>query len=632
MKKHSYKIVVGVVLSLVVFSCTDFLDIVPDNIATIDNAFASRVEAERYLFTCYSYLPNEASVNANPAFYGGDESWIYWPLFTGPQAALSEYGPYIAHGFQNAQAPYFNYWDGENGGKALYRGIRDCNIFLENVDKVYDLDEGAKERWKGEVLFLKAYYHFYLFRMYGPIPVVDNNLPIDATIEEVRVARDPVDKTVDFIAALLDSAAVMLPLKINNQSEELGRITKPVALSIKARLLVTAASPLFNGNSDYADLKNSDDTPLFNSTYSSEKWTRAALACKEAIEVAESAGHALYYFTDIAAISDALKTEMNIRNAVCEKWNSEIIWGYTGGTLGIQLQTIPRLDPTKSVNERTLGQLAPTMKMAELFYSSNGVPITEDKTFDIGNVYNLRVATPANQDYIQNGYTTVGLHFDREPRFYANIAFDGSVWYMRNNTWNIQAKYGQNQSRRAGFGYSITGYFVKKLGNWKFEIGQSQDITYEEYSWPVVRLADLYLLYAEALNEAGGPSPEVFEYLNSVRARAGLESVEQSWTNFSNNPSKFTTQEGLRSIIRQERLIELAFEGSRFWDLRRWKTAQDEMTKPVYGWDILQTTSANYYRRKQLFIPGFVGPRDYLWPVKNYDIIVNRQLVQNEGW
>src|SRR5699024_2686781 len=101
------------------------------------------------------------------------------------------------------------------------------------------------------------------------------------------------------------------------------------------------------------------------------------------------------------------------------------------------------------------------------------------------------------------------------------------------------------------------------------------------YPFPYIRLADLYLYYAEALNEVGGPSEEAFKYINKVRERAGIPSVEDSWSNFSKEPSRYTTKDGFRKIIHTERLIEMAFEGNRYWDLRRWKEAEEIMNNPI---------------------------------------------------
>ena len=141
----------------------------------------------------------------------------------------------------------------------------------------------------------------------------------------------------------------------------------------------------------------------------------------------------------------------------------------------------------------------------------------------------------------------------------------------------------------------------------------------------------MYLLYAEALNEANGPSEEVYLYLDKIRERAGLPGVEVAWTVFSINPEKYKTQAGLREIIHRERAIELVFEGQRFWDLRRWKSATTELSKPITGWDLFQETAEGYYRERLVFSQSF-RLRDYLWPLNENTILANPMLVQNPGW
>ncbi|AOM78769.1 RagB/SusD family nutrient uptake outer membrane protein [Pedobacter steynii] len=621
-------------LLMTFFACKkSYLDVIPDNVATIDHAFANRVEAEKFLFTCYGYLPQEGNPDMNPGFNAGDEFWTYWPM-TLDYFSLDSYE--IARGLQNKVNAKMNYWDGYDG-RSMWQGIRNCNIFLENIDKAIDLEPYVKERWIAEVKFLKAYFHWYLFRMYGPIPVIDKNLPITASPEELKVSRQPADSVVNYIAGLIDEATageanVGLPNKIDSRSTELGRITKVAALSIKARLLVTAASPLFNGNGDYGNLKNKEGKPLFNATYDPKKWTRAMEACKKAIDAASFSNVKLYQFVPAAGeVSEALKTEMNIRNAVCEKWNNELIWGYTGKngpTYWLQLFACPQFDPN-NVNRELKGKLAPTLKMAELFYTKNGVPIEEDNTWDYANRYELRTVSAA-EPMMQEGYRTVGLHFNREARFYADMAFDGSKWYMQSGNYNIQSKSGEYTGKKQSRMYSVTGYFTKKLVNWNL-VASTTEVNVESYPWPIMRLADLYLLYAESLNETGN-SAAALPYLNEIRKRAGLNSVESSWTAFSNKPGKFTTVDGLREIIHQERGIELAFEASRFWDLRRWKTAAKKMNAPIYGWNITQETIEEYNTRVLLFSQTFSAPRDYLWPINEYNLQINPNLVQNPGW
>lgn len=631
------RIVGTVALTLLCASC-DFLDIMPDNVVVIDHAFTNSTEAEKYLFTCYSYLPSNGSPDHNIGMLAGDECWIPEER---PRLSLDTWN--IARGYQNIASPLANYWDGFGVGVPMFRGIRDCNVFLENIKdetKVRDLPLDKRVRWIGEVEFLKAYYHYYLLRMYGPIPICDKNIPVYATPDEVRVKREPVDKCVEYIANLLDESVKKLPKVIYRPNDELGRVTTSVALSVKAQLLLLAASPLFNGNPDYANFVDNDGVQLFNPTYDNSKWEAAAAAAKAAIDEAEAAGAELYKFenTSPLKLSKESMTMMNIRHAICDRWNSEVIWGDASSrTWSLQQFSMGILTDKTDVNN-VYCQMAPTMKMAEMFYTKNGVPIQEDKTLDFTDTKQLRAATEEENVYIQKGYVTARLNFDREPRFYADLGFDGGTWLMYDTpsrtdeeTYVLKSKHGQIGSGSVFGCFSTTGYLAKKLVHWESVV--EDNVSFKEYPWPIIRLADLYLMYAEALNEAKStPDPDVYVYLDKVRERAGLKGVKESWTNYSTNPLKVTTQAGMREIIHQERSIELAFEGIRFWDLRRWKKAVEEFNKPVIGWTISQPSAAAYYQPQVLFHQKFVTPRDYLWPICINELAVNFNLVQNPGW
>ncbi len=616
-------------------SCKKYLDIIPDNIPTIENAFTMRTTAERFLFTCYAYMPLHSSLTGNPAFTAGDEFWLHNDYTT---PAWN-----IARGFQNVIDPYLNFWQGSQGAKDLFQGIRDCNIFLENVGTVPDLEEYERNRWVAEAKFLKAYYQFWLIRMYGPIPLKRENLPVSAGIDEVKVRRDPLDECFNYVIQLLDEAAEpgALPDKIANEAAELGRITRPIVLATKAYVLMTAASPLFNGNSDYEGFVDDQGTALFNTTFDPGKWQKAADACKEAIDLCELNGIRLYNYSQSGVqynVSDTIRTQMNIRNSVTEKWNAEIIWGNPNSVADvIQVQsTVRGLDPARRANSGVQGNLAVPIKITDQFYSDNGVPVTEDANWNYAGRFELKTAQENDRYYLKQGYTTASLNFKREPRFYADLGFDGGIWYGQgqfdeNNTWYVSAKKGQPASSVANNSYNATGYWPKKLVYYTNVIGDGTTYTRTRYPWPVMRLADLYLLYAEALNEVSGPDPEVYQWIDLVRERAGLRGVVVSWAEHSINPQKPATKEGLREIIRQERLIELAFEGQRYWDLRRWKTAVAELNKPITGWDVEQQTSEGYYRERQLYKQAF-SFRDYLWPIKENELLANKNTVQNPAW
>jgi hypothetical protein len=609
-------------------SCKKFLDVVPDNVATIDNAFTMRTQAMKFLFTCYSFMPRNGHLDDDPAMVGGDELW-----------EIPERGAYLdmAKGFQSKVGPLGDRF------QSMYQAIRDCNIFLENIGKVPDMQETERRRWISEVKFLKAYYHFILVRMYGPIPLVKTNLPISADVNQVKVFRDPVDSCFRYISQLLDEAATGLPLTIISPTTEAGRITQPIALSLKAKVLVTAASPLFNGNTDEASLKNSNGTQLFNTTNDKVKWDTAAMACKRAIDVCESAGIKLYVYNPAFqqfTLTDTIKTQLSIRNAIAEKWNSEIIWANTQSNTGdLQRLTSSWWDPLYLDGVITRGELSPPLKIAEMFYTNNGVPIDEDKTWDYTGRYALRTAGNADKLYIRSGYTTASLHFNREPRFYADLGFDGGVYYGQGryddkkpaDLFYLEGKFKQRNGK-GKYGYNtLTGYNLKKLINFQNTINSSNDYSVVDYPYPIMRLSDLYLLYAEAMNESTGPSPETYKYIDLVRKRAGLGTIAASWTNFSTNPVKFQNQDGLRSIIHQERLIELSFESQRMWDLRRWKESSKVLNSAITGWDLSQTTALSYYRITVIFNQTF-GLKDYFWPIAEGNMTANRNLVQNIGW
>lgn len=622
-------------------SCKKYLDITPDNLGTLDYAFRNRNEAENYLYSCYAYLQRMNDVASNPGFTTSSEL-IYSNTLDNYQG-FNRTGFNLLRGTQTAANPGLNAWDGNEGSYSLWRSIRICNIMLENIDKPIDLGAAEKQRWIAETKFLKAYYHYVLFKMYGPIPLIKTNLAINSSTDEVRVKRAPVDETVDYIVSLLDEAIPNLPAVISSQATELGRVTSVIALSVKADVLATAASPLFNGNPDYVSFKDKDGVSLFPAAFDAQKWKKAADAAKAAITAAETQGIKLYTFqspTTVGKLSDSLKRELDVQNAVTEKWelNSEIIWA-SNPEFNYQGFATPRLTAKSAVNNfSNPSTFSAPISTQELFYTVNGVPINEDKTWDYAGRNTIKAGDNASRYYIQQGYETIKGHFARETRFYADIAFDGGIWFGngRNNQddptnplYFVSARGSGLAAPSDNIRLNITGYWPKKLVSYASVYDDGFQTS--PFRLPLIRLAGLYLLYAEALNEVNGPTTEVFTYLDKVRQRAGLQGVQASWTNFSRNPNKFNTKDGLRQIIHQERRIELCFEGQSGWDLRRWKELQAVLTAPIQGWSINNPDAINYYRPTTQFIPVF-GLKDYLWPIKSYDLVVNPNLVQNPYW
>lgn len=649
-------IIISVFLLMGMVSC-DFLDVVPEDTATLDHAFSNRSVAEKFLRTCYSHLPDPTHPIYYPSYFTSKDEFI---LSRDSRAKTSVAGQ-IAEGLQNTNDPLQNYWSGRQGGTNMYVAIRDCNIFLNNIHKPQDLEEWERKHWIAEVKFLKAYYHFFLMQLYGPIVIADEEVPLSATPEELRVYREPVDECVDYIVALLDEAIADLPLVLLDPSSELGHINQLIALSVKAKVLAWAASPLFNGNTDYKSWVDKRGKQLIPDTYDPKKWERAATAIKNAIDTCHLAGLQLYTFNKYTGgaatynMNDTLVQLMTIRKSVSEdiRLNTGMIWatqeafgnGKGGVSFAPMTNMLQMLMPYMYSNDQRLyfNYFDASWQMVNLYYTNKGVPMEEDKTYNYAGRFNVRRATPGDRHdfYIATGETTAEIHFNREPRFYAGLAFDRGFVELATTTENggrsfapfMRWRYAEVQQN---FNEASGMYSPKKLIAFETAGSRGSD-TYnyspQDYRFPLLRLADLYLLYSEALNEVKGqPDSEVYEWIDRVRQKAGLQGVVQSWQAASTNPNKPTTKAGMREIIQQERLIELAFEGQRFWDVRRWKVADKYWGLPPTRWNVKGETVEEFYTPTSFGPARQVSFRDYLYPLRDYDIRVNTNLVQTYGW
>ncbi|ASB48552.1 RagB/SusD family nutrient uptake outer membrane protein [Alkalitalea saponilacus] len=622
-------------------SSCDYLDIVPEKTQELSMVFERREQAYKALATCYSYLPLSDDLY-------GTHGLMTDELTTPIRQAVN--GIEIMRGQQSVDNPLLSYWQGFNGGvwqPSLYNAIYDCNIFLENIVNVPDMTDREKREWSAEVRFLKAYYHFLLVMRYGPIPIMDKNFPISASPEEVRVFRNSIDECFDYIEKEIDLAISDLPARVAN-TNFFGRVDRTIAAAIKSRVLLYAASPLFNGNAQYyAGYTDKNGKELFNTSYDNDKWRKALEAAEYAIELAESNGVRMYYFdgeyrdydnADVMYIPEFTEALYSYKFMFVNRWNSELIWGLSRvNTSWHQIQATTLIkNAAASSNEAAWQWLSPTYRMAELYYTQNGLPIDQDLTFDYDNRHELRRGASADFSVfvVQIGQETVQLHFDREPRFYATIAFDRGYNRAHGIKQHLRMRNDEVPGGKRGSSndYLITGYGLKKYVH-----PDSQGDGYGNlvnYPWPLIRMAELYLNYAEAYNEYVGPGNEVYEALNEVRQRAGLPNVEDVWSNASlaKTVGKHTFKDGLREIIQQERLIELAFEGHRYDDIRRWKKAEDYFTIPVKGWDVEENQIDRFYTLINVGERSFITPRDYFHPIRTGELSRNPNLIQNLGW
>nr|WP_262914187.1 RagB/SusD family nutrient uptake outer membrane protein [Portibacter lacus] len=631
------------------------MDVVPDNTLTLQDLFKQKEEAWDALAKVYSYLPNIDQTHSSE-WIAGDE-WLGRLDLNSETGNLR--GIRLMRGLQTVSDPLLGFWSGTGGAQPLYAGIRSANIFLENINNVPDMTDEEKKNWSAQVKFLKAYYSFILVQHYGPIVIADELIPPDASKDVLFQNRSSVDECFDYIVNLIDES--IPDLKEKSSSEEFGQVNQLAAKAIKARVLLFRASPFFNGNNEYfGDFVDKNGSPFFPLNKDNEKWKAALDAVNEAISSCESSGVQLYTYDkepfpfDASAYNsnnEAMQTLYDLRMVITDPWNEELIWGYSNINIYGQGELahssnirLPEgygggVTNTPSYSWQWMGA---TYRMAERYYTKNGLPIDEDKTYNLERKWDI-VITPGVEDstyksldgYMQPGSETINLYLNREPRFYANLGITGGYWRshgVRINTMMYGGSDGGYNSSQHSTDFIATGIGVKKFVHPESKSGAWQRTI--KFPYPIIRMADLYLMKAEILNEYnGGPSQEAYDAINKVRRRAGIPDVEAVWSNndLVNTLNKHTTQEGFRDIVLQERGIELAFEGQRFWDMIRTKRAVSEFSSAVWGWTHTGETGSSFFNLELKQQRKF-SITENLWPIDLNEINTNSNLVQNPGW
>ncbi len=616
MKNLKYISLTVAIVSMLLFTGCNYLDIVPDEIATEEDAFKDVAAAERYLYSCYAFIPNPRSGTSSIDFFTSDEVVTAFEHETFAQFPKGNY---------TASNPVISYWN------TLFQGIRECYLLLDNVDNVPGLDQVTIKVYKAEATFLIAYYHYLLLKCYGPTLLIKTTPDINMPVSDYP-ARSTYDECVEWIAAKFDEAIASGLLDIQ-PSQSYGRATKLAAMSIKARMLLYAASPLFNGSkssvpgtndltSYYNNFKTEDGKLLISTSFDITKWEKAAAANLEAINAAESAGFRLYENTtvDSRMPEPADPLERKLRMVFIDKENKEVIWSDTRKESTYDLQN--KSTPYKA--GASWNGVAPTITMLEFFYTKNGLPIQDDPEFDYANRYGY--------SYQADGKgSTLNLNQNREPRFYSWISFHNGFYEVsRGGVFKEKTLFRSNDNCGKGTrtnNFSPTGYLNKK-GVPPLYSRNGSGGKIEDYSWPIVRLAELYLNYAEALVELNRLD-EAKIYIDKVRIRGGLKSVDESWQ----NTGITLDQNKMREIVRQERTIELYLENHRFWDIRRWLLGEKYFNVKARGLNVDGTTDATFFKVTEVnFDRRFYVPQHYLMPFPIEDMNNNTKIIQNPGY
>lgn len=606
LKTYFYGLIMSFLLVMTV-SCEDFalgekfLQKPPSGDVTIDTIFSTADNARKVLWFSYSKLPYGIPVGYNyttAMWYGVLEG-----LTDLNQSELTWDGVNMLYynGAYNAGSE-----DGGSGGSGgskyrfiardAWKGIRHAWILIENVDRVPDMSAEEKSRLKAEAKIIIATLYAEMFRHFGALPIIDRAIDAEAT---EWPARATLQQTVDFMVRLLDEAkdCPELPWAISGGEAENwnGRLTRASALGLKLRILLFAASPLFNDAQPYCAGTASDAKMTWFGGYDKQRWDAAVAAGKEFMDELQKNG-----FYELVKQDDNLR--LGFRNAYYQR-------GSTESLISSRRQYKANSNNNLMWSVRW-GAWCPTKEYFDMF------PMADGSDFDWNN-----------PEHKKNPFV------NRDPRLGETILLDGDMFgggkaevyqedkkdkknYPNGKDWKSKSALLDSKSLESGI--AVRKFVLDRQGEYKQAL----------FQWPYLRLAEVFLSYAEALNEAnGGPNDLAYEYVNKVRNRVGL-----------NDLKKGLSQVEFREAILRERACEFGYEEVRFFDLVRWKREAD-FTKHLHGLNVYRHKTTGEYKftfpqlkERAWQKPGGFSSKWYLSAFPPKEINKGYGLVQNPGW
>ena len=540
-------------------SCNDFLDREEDSFIDKTATFDSYNRTKQYLTYAYSLLPEGLNRFSGDALLGAatDDA-----CFAIESSNIQQFN----NGSWNALSNPDNVWD------RYFAGIAKCCTLLENSNHInldisrldpakrVEYENNLKDirMWRAEAHFLRAYFNFELLKRYGPIPIIKSTLDINKDYSDTP--RPTMKEVVEFIANDCDMAADSVELTPwRNMNDAFGRATKGAALALKSRLLLYAASPLYVDFGDIDEANKPSDATL---------WKAAADAAKAVIDLNQYALAPAYddLFKNDFQNKEYIFVRRYPSNSDFEKSNFPVSYGGKGGT-------------------------NPSQNLIDDYEMLDGT------AFDWSDP--VKAAHPFE---------------NRDERLLATVLMNGVLFKGKRI-----ATYPGGADAMPNPNATKTGYYLRKFLNENVNIqtGGGSD----GHVVPLFRLAEIYLNYAEALNEYDPTNPDIAVYLNKIRERVSLPDV----------PSGLT-QEQMRTLIHHERRVELAFEEHRFWDVRRWKVASSTLGAPVKGVKITQDDAGNFTYSPVQVEQRVFQPKMYWYPIPQSEVLKLHHWEQNKGW
>lgn len=641
MKNRIYTII-ACFLATVIYSCSDVLNQAPDGKISLEEVFGDNDKTMYYLNTCYS------GINAKGCLYffwsrgpvnWCDDSWDADDLDVSWAASRRYYDG-------NASASDFpaNYNDGDSGNESVswarsFQRIRNCAVFLQNIPNAKVNSESDRSRWTAEAHILRAYYYSELLMWFGcSLPIIREPYTYDADFSKVE--RSSFHDVVEFIVEDCDAALACeeLPWRITTDSEAM-RMTKAVAWAIKSRMTLFAASPLYNDGNNY--------------------WEEAYSVNKAAVQALESNGYALYDKLNQAAVWGDEKAYLptaasqyfneyfcNSGAYAADPADKETIYQLRDGA-NLDLANVDGIGAILGYKTGT----CPSQELVDAFETIDGQPV-----LDLAKPYLDEQHLKPNYNSSNTTYDKNNPYANRDPRFYATVYYNGSKRYCN---WSTEAEKKSFENLGQGKGENVriittwdayedakgniinspeplmgrsmtgrtptrTGYFQRKFlhPNSGVEM-RLNGARHKDY-----RLAEIYLNFAEAAMEAGH-TDEAITYVNKVRARAGMPGLPAGLSG-----------ENLRQRIHNERRVEFALEGNRYFDVRRWHKPDEDLSATdrwITGAHITHMQDGTYkYERtilkeRQCYTNKWLKMPIPLTEVNNMRAITGEDW-QNPGW
>ena len=666
-------------------SCSDYLDsdkYFEDRI-TINKVFTSKQRSQQWLAYAFSFLKNENadvvgkeketnSFTFADDMYYGDRDVNY---------DSKEWNELSYNTFMQGQYNEDNF---NQAWTMCYKGIYQASVFINNIDMNTEMTDKERLDYKGQARFVRAYYYWLLLRRYGPIPIVPNEgIDYTQSYEQIAIPRNSYEEVVDYISNEMIQAAKEIQYT-KRDGENCARPTKGACLATRALALIYSASPLANGNNDtYAkSLVDDKGKALLNSTYKEEKWAKAAAACKDVMELGV---YDLYHasFNTTEAVGDpktivpADSTCIFAQNTWPKGWkdidpfksyrvlfsgdiapedNTELIFSridQNATEINHSMKSFARHSMPRDFGGWNTHGL--TQKMVDAYYMNDGSDCPgKDRELNGGNGTERLTGFTTLQDYRQGKYkplaANVSLQYaNREPRFYASVGYNGSVWEYLSDPEPTHHNRQTFYYRGSGNGYNNSQFYLRTGISVKKYVNQTDVPDREDYrnikdkAEPAIRYADILLLYAEALNELEGTYSiaswdknttytiqrnieEIQKGIHPIRIRGGVPDYDAQI---------YSNKNLLRDKIKRERMIEFMGEGKRYFDLRRWKDAPKELNQQIYGCNIMM--DANHKSEFHQIIPinnlrMTFSDRMYFWPIRHSELKHNSRLTQNPGW